>query len=77
MKVTSEVAQRCLTLCDPTDQAPQSMEFSRQEYCSGLPFPSPGDLPNIVWRFLKKLKLELSYGRTIPLLGINPEKNMI
>ena len=23
-----------------------SMEFSRQEYCSGLPFPLPGDLPN-------------------------------
>jgi len=22
------------------------MEFSRQEYYSGLPFPSPGDLPN-------------------------------
>ena len=22
------------------------MEFSRQEYCSGLPFPSPGDLPD-------------------------------
>ena len=22
------------------------MEFSRPEYCSGLPFPSPGDLPN-------------------------------
>ena len=27
-------------------QAPQSMEFSRQQYWSGLPFPSPGDLPN-------------------------------
>ena len=27
-------------------QAPLSMEFSRQEYCSGLPFPAPGDLPN-------------------------------
>jgi len=27
-------------------QAPQSMEFSRQEYWSGLPFPSPGDCPN-------------------------------
>ena len=27
-------------------QAPQSMEFSRQEYWSGLPFPSLGDLPN-------------------------------
>ena len=25
-------------------QAPPSMGFSRQEYCSGLPFPSPGDL---------------------------------
>ena len=27
-------------------QAPLSMEFSRQEYWSELPFPSPGDLPN-------------------------------
>ena len=27
-------------------QAPLSMEFSRQEWCGGLPFPSPGDLPN-------------------------------
>ena len=27
-------------------QAPQSMEFSMQEYWSGWPFPSPGDLPN-------------------------------
>ena len=27
-------------------QAPQSMGFSRQEYWSGLPFLSPGDLPN-------------------------------
>ena len=26
-------------------QAPLSMEFSSQEYWSGLPFPSPGDLP--------------------------------
>ena len=27
-------------------QAPLSMEFSRQKYWSGLPFPPPGDLPN-------------------------------
>ena len=27
-------------------KAPLSMEFSGQEYWSGLPFPSPGDLPN-------------------------------
>ena len=39
------VAQLCLTLCDPLDcslPGSSSMEFSRQEYCSGLPFPSPG-----------------------------------
>jgi len=27
-------------------QGPLSMAFSRQEYWSGLPFPSPGDLPD-------------------------------
>ena len=27
-------------------QAPPSMRFPRQEYWSGLPFPSPGDLPD-------------------------------
>ena len=27
-------------------QAPLSMEFSRQEYWRGLPFPSPGNLPD-------------------------------
>ena len=29
-----------------THQAPLSMEFSRKEYWSGLPFPTPGDLPD-------------------------------
>ena len=45
----SEVAQSCPTLCDPWTvayQVPPSMGFSRQECWSGLPFPSPGDLPN-------------------------------
>ena len=45
----NEVAQSCLTLCNPwtvAHQAPPSMGFSRQEYWSGLPFPSPGDLPD-------------------------------
>ena len=35
--------------CDPVDctyQAPLSVGFSRQKYWSGLPFPSPGDLPD-------------------------------
>ena len=42
--------QSCLILCDPMDcsQAPLSMGFSRKEYWSGLPFPSPGYLPNPV-----------------------------
>ena len=35
-----------MTLFTLAHQAPLSMEFSRQEYWSGLPFPSPGDLPN-------------------------------
>ena len=34
------------TLWTVAHQAPPSMEFFRQEYCSGLPFPSPGDLPD-------------------------------
>ena len=39
--------QSCPTLCDPIDgQAPLSLGFSRQGHWSGLPFPSPGDLPN-------------------------------
>ena len=41
--------QSCLPLCSPTDfdhQAPLSMGFPRQEYWSGVPFLSPGDLPD-------------------------------
>ena len=43
-------AHLCTTLCDPMDytvcKAPLSIGFPRQEYWSGLPFPSPGDLPD-------------------------------
>ena len=34
------------TLWTVAHQTPLSMEFSRQEYQSGLPFPPPGDLPD-------------------------------
>ena len=34
------------TLWTVACQAPQSMGFSRQEHWNGLPFPSPGDLPD-------------------------------
>ena len=43
------VTKSCLTLATPWTivyQAPLSMGFSRQEYWSGLPFPSPRDLPD-------------------------------
>ena len=41
------VTQSCPTLRPWTVAlAPLSMGFSRQEYWSGLPFPSPGDLSN-------------------------------
>ena len=43
------VAQLCSLFVTPWTvacQAPPSMEFFRQEYCSGLPFPSSGDLPD-------------------------------
>ena len=49
------VAQLCLALGDPLGyyiildvgcQAPLSLGFSRQEYWSGLPLPSPGELPD-------------------------------
>ena len=44
------VAKLCLTLATlwiVAYQAPLSTEFPRQEYWSGLPFPPPGDLPDL------------------------------
>ena len=51
--VCAKSFQSCLTLCDPMNcrvppyhQASLSTECSRKEYWSGLPWPSPRDLPN-------------------------------
>ena len=54
MKVKMLVPQPCPTRCDLMEfsppgvacQAPLSMGLSRTEYWSGVPFPSPEDLPN-------------------------------
>ena len=46
MKVKLFFTQSCSTLCDPHGLQPLFVEFSRQEYWIGLPFPSPGDLLN-------------------------------
>ena len=40
------ISQTVTPQAPPHGQAPLSMEFSRQEYWSGLPFLSPGDLSN-------------------------------
>ena len=43
-------AQLCLTFATPwavAHQAPPSVGYPRQEYWNGLPFPSPGDLPDL------------------------------
>ena len=49
-KKESEVAQSCPTLCNPVDCSLPGSSLHvilQQEYWSGLPFPSPGDLPNL------------------------------
>ena len=43
---SASVVSDYVTLWTVAHQAPLSMEVSRQEYWSGLPFPSPGDLPD-------------------------------
>ena len=48
-KVEVTVTQSCPTLCDPMDYSPPQSSVHglfRQENWSGLPFPSPGDLPD-------------------------------
>ena len=44
MRVSHSVVSNSATPWTVALQAPPSMGFSRQEYWSGLPFPSPGDL---------------------------------
>ena len=49
VKVKVKLLSRVQLFATPgtvSHQAPLSMDFSRQEYWSGLPFPSPGDLLN-------------------------------
>ena len=64
------VAKLCPTLVTPGTvacQAPLSMAFSRQEYWSGLPFPSPGDLPDpgIELKSLRSLALAGGFFTTV------------
>ena len=46
LSLVTKACPTLATLRTGARQAPLSMGFSRQEYWSGLPFPSPGDLPD-------------------------------
>ena len=66
VKSESEVAQSCLTLATPWTaayQAPPSMGFSRQEYWSGLPLPSPRRVlmeqkDHLTWLIVLEIQIE-------------------
>ena len=65
------IIQSCSTLETPwtvAHQAPLSMEFSRQEYWSALPFPTPGDLPDpgIEPAFLSSPAMASGFFTTMP-----------
>ena len=60
----SLITKSCLTLATPwtvAHQASLSIRFFRQEYWSGLPFPSPGDLPNPGLPYCRQILYQLSY----------------
>ena len=65
------VAKSCPTVWEPmtlAGQAPLSMGYSREEYWSGLPFPSPGDLtdPGVETRSLASHAMASSFFTTEP-----------
>ena len=47
VRMCAKLLQSCATLWAIACQALLFMGFSRQEYLSGFPFPSPGDLPDL------------------------------
>ena len=51
-----------VTLWTIAHKAPLSMGFSRQEYWSGLPFPSPGKLPNSGIKHMSPMSPALVHG---------------
>ena len=54
-------------------QAPPSMGFSRQEYWSGFPFPSPGDLPD-PWIEPRSPALQADTLTSEPILPLHQEE---
>ena len=61
--------QPCVTLCTAAHQAPPSTGFSRQEYWSGSPFPSPLQVANGDYKHRKLDKMR--WNKTISQMKIN------
>ena len=85
-------AQSCPTLCHNSTpwtvarQASVSMGFSRQGYWGGLPFPSPGDLPDpgiessslaLASGFLTGVELMYCVGNSVLVSGVQPSESII
>ena len=69
VEIESEVAQSYLTLSDPMSaayQAPPSMGFSRQQYWSGVPLPSP----DLGYRLMLIIKNKTHNGMSIWILSV-------
>ena len=58
-------------------QAPRSVGFSRQEYCSALPFPSLGDLPDVGTELKSPVSPALAGGFFNPEPHGKPNSNVI
>ena len=65
-------AQPSVTPWTAAQQTPLSMEFSRQEYWSGLPFPTSGDLPNPETELLSLASSASAGGFFITAPPVNP-----
>ena len=87
VKSESEVAQSCPTLSSPPGssslaipwtaayQAPPSMGFSRQEYWSGVPLPSPNMLSRLVITLLpRSRRLLISWLQSPSAVILEPQK---
>ena len=65
VKSESEIDQSCPTLLDPMDYSPpgpMSMGFSRQEYWSGVPSPSPCEVGVLNINWIVVYRLDLTHG---------------
>ena len=77
VKSESEVVQSCPTLSDPMDFSLPGFSIHGIFQARVLEWGAIAFSGRTVWRFLKKLEIELPYHLAIPLLGIHTEETRI